>query len=149
MVPYNDSYQTCERTVAQLRLYSGEIRPAEVTGLLGIEPTESTEAGGLIISKETGRPRLTKYNAWFLSSENIVNSKDLRRHLDWLLDRLEACSEALHELQTRDGVQMQISCIWWTAHGGGGPVLWPSQMERMAHLNLECGFEFADYSGDE
>jgi hypothetical protein len=43
---------------------------------------------------------------------------------------------------------MQISCAWWSANGDGGPVLWPSQMAKMAELGVECGFELAFYGDD-
>jgi hypothetical protein len=41
---------------------------------------------------------------------------------------------------------MSVNCVWWSKEGGGGPTLWPAQMRSLAELNLECSFEFADYS---
>jgi hypothetical protein len=146
--PYNDNYPNCERTLASIHIYSGTIHPSEVTKLLEITPTHSTEVGGRLKSERTGQTRVAKKNAWFLSSEGIIQSKDLRRHLDWILDQIYPKHVALRKLQDTEGVQMRISCTWWSAVGDGGPVLWPSQMAKMAELNLECSFEFADYSDD-
>lgn len=41
---------------------------------------------------------------------------------------------------------MTVSCVWWSALGHGGPVLWPEQMKALADLNRECSFDiyFAD-----
>lgn len=88
-------------------------------------------------------------NAWFLSSEQNVNSRDLRRHLDWLLARLAPAGEALRRLQQEQDVRMSVICIWWSAHGGGGPTLWPEQMKVMAELGLECGFEVAFFGNED
>ncbi|MBB5344470.1 hypothetical protein HDF10_002449 [Edaphobacter lichenicola] len=95
-----------------------------------------------------GRTRLGKLNAWFLSSEEYVSSRDARHHLDWLLDRLRRKAEALRDLQEKPCVKMYVSCPWWSQHGGGGPSLWPEQMRGLAELNLECSFSFADYSNE-
>jgi hypothetical protein len=93
-----------------------------------------------------GRQRVAK--GWFLSSENVVASRDLRRHLDWLLDKIELTAGKLGELQNKAGLTMGINCVWWSATGSGGPTLWPEQMVRMANLELECSFEVC-FFGEE
>ncbi len=143
--PLNDFEENCERTLAKLRIYPGEITAEEVTQALGMSPTSFITKGEKIGTKVPGQFRIGKMNAWFLSSEMFVKSMDLRRHLDWLLDRVEAGAEGLSLLQQKPGVRMCISCIWWSRHGGGGPTLWPVQMRRLAALNLECSFDFQYY----
>jgi hypothetical protein len=145
MTPYNDHWESCERTVAQLLIYPGDLTPDHVTEMLKIPPTIAQTKGEKRRSSTTGVEREIKLNGWFLSSEGQVGSRDLRRHVDWLLRRLAASAPGLAQLQAHDGVRMCVKCIWW---GGGGPVLWPEQMARLAQLNLECAFEFADY-GEE
>lgn len=76
-------------------------------------------------------------------------SRDLRHHLDWLLDALRSRSDALRELQAQDGIHMNVTCIWWSKYGGGGPVLWPKQMSGLSSLDLECLFDFQFYGEDE
>jgi len=145
--PYDDSYGTCERTDAKLRIYSGAMVPEEVTNRLKIKPTW-TQTVGETFRNSLERERIASINGWFLSSEGMVSSLDLRRHLDWLLERLIPAKQELLELQKLSGVSMDISCIWWSAYGHGGPILWPEQMSRMSELNLECGFDLYFY-GDE
>lgn len=142
--PYNDSYETCERTLAELRIYGNDLEPREVTERLGVEPTSSQRKDDSVTSS-LGRRRTFKAGGWFLSSEDRVQSKDLRRHLDWLLALIVPRAQALRSLQEVDGIRMNVTCIWWSAAGDGGPTLWPEQMRAMADLNLECVFEIAFY----
>lgn len=137
--PYADDYQTCEETTAALWIYPGALDPHCISELLAIEPTTCKVMGQL-----QGRAVLP-VSSWSISSEGIVLSKDLRRHLDWLLDTIEPKRSELLGLQENDGLVMRVQCRWWSAFGGGGPTLWPEQMSRLADLNLETFFEFAYY----
>jgi hypothetical protein len=85
---------------------------------------------------------------WMLDSEGIVSSKDLRRHLDWIIGKVRRSRVALLSLQQLVDVKMDVSCVWWSLQGGGGPALWPEQMSALAELNLEVSIDFA-YYGDE
>lgn len=88
-----------------------------------------------------GRTRDIKISGWFLSSENFVFSKDLRDHIDWITTKLKPSQEGLKKLQNTPGVQMTLRCVWWSALGHSGPVLWPEQMKALADLDLECSFD--------
>jgi len=93
----------------------------------------------------SGRTVVGTVNSWLLTTENDVLSKDLRTHLSWLMDKIEPSGQALKELQQEPGIQMSVRCYWESAHGDGGPTLWPEQMKRMAELNLEISLTCADY----
>lgn len=140
LTDYDNEYPSCLETRCELRVYPGNMHPDEVTRLLNIEPTQVNEAGKIIVNS-LGRRRVVRNNGWFLSSEGSVDSKDLRRHLDWLLAKLHPSASALAYLQNMPGVTMTIDCVWWSASGHGGPTLWPEQMKIMAELGLECGFD--------
>lgn len=146
--PINDEYPTCERTFVTLRIYPGATDPAEVSRRLGIDPTSVRIKDGEA-KNSLGRTRVHPVNAWFLSSENVVHSKDVRRHLDWILDLVEPTAERLLELQRESDVRMTVNCTWWSAGGQGGPTLWPEQMARLARLNLECTFDISFYGLDD
>lgn len=147
LTPYNDKYPTCERTCAELLIYPGSTDPDLVTTELGIRPTEITKKGATWRTA-AGRTRTVPHNAWFLSSEGKINSKDVRRHLDWLLGQLQTAQEGLRNLQSMPETKLAIKCVWWSARGQGGPTLWPEQMKMMAELGLECGFDVA-FFGEE
>jgi hypothetical protein len=128
---YLDDYPTCSSTYATLRIFSGDLSPDKVTTTLGITPTRVQSV------TRSGNP----LSGWFLSTEGVVQSRDLRRHLDWLLDRLLPVRTKLSDLQTQQGVSMDVFCYWRSAHGQGGPTLNPKQMRNLADLNLEIGMD--------
>jgi hypothetical protein len=145
---YDENYETCERCYAVFRIFSGSISPDIITANINIIATCARSKGELLASK-TGRKRIVTENKWFLSSEEKVLSKDLRCHLDWLLEKLYPSLEAIRQLQEKPDIKMNVICNWWSALGGGGPVLWPEQMSRLAELNLECAFSFVDYNDED
>ena len=144
LTPVDDSYGTCELTYADLVI--GHVDPDVITNELGLAPTRSQVKGH---PKKSPRGEvMSKITVWVFSSEGQVQSKDLRRHLDWLLEKLIPFSDRLHKLQQFPGATMAIWCYWESAHGDGGPALWPEQMETMARLNLECTISIGNY-GDQ
>lgn len=146
--PYDESYGSCERTYAELRIYSGAMDPEIVTRRLRVSPT-SIQKKGDIRTNSLGRVREVPRNGWFLSSEGKVSSLDVRHHLDWLLDKIEPARSELNQLQSTAGLTMLINCVWWSASGEGGPTLWPEQMRRIADLDLECSFDVAFFGNKE
>jgi hypothetical protein len=82
---------------------------------------------------------------WLLDSEGVILSKDLRPHLDWIIDKVRPRRDALFSLQELPNVKMDVSCVWWSLHGDGGPALWPEQMLGLAKLNLEMSINLASY----
>ena len=130
MSEYCDDYPTCRRTHATLCIYPGEMTPDEVTESLGLIPTRTQ------LATSSGR----RLHGWFLKTTGAVDSRDSRRHIDWLLDRLEPSSEAFKEL-VRQGAKTRVSCYWVSRQGHGGPTISPRQAGRLAELGLECGFD--------
>src|SRR5262245_50739220 len=126
---YNDEYPTCGRTYATVRIFG--LPATEVESTLGLISTQMQSASVV----PPGPP-----NGWFLSTEGAIVSRDIRRHLDWLLDRLEPKAAALAELRSR-GASVDVFCYWLSASGHGGPTLSPSQAKKLAALDLECGFD--------
>lgn len=144
---YNDDYETCERTYAELRVYLDELESSVVTDRLALQPThQSGREEDVRRYTATGRIRP---NGWFLSSEHVVQSKDLRRHLDWVLAQLAPVAEGLTALQSLPGVTMHVTCVWWSALGDGGPILTAREMGLLSRLNLECQFELAFYGAED
>ncbi len=136
--PYDDNYETCERTYASLRIIHRDLDPSEITKLLGVEPVEAFRAGDLHPPKPD---RVWEYGGWFLSSRDVLASRDLRRHLDWLLQRIIQRRGVFVMLLTRDYI-IDVPCYWRSAYGHGGPVLSPSQMRGFADLNIDVWIDF-------
>ena len=143
-----DSWETCERAVAALRIYGDHLDPSAVTTTLRIHPSSTQEKGEVFINS-LGRERTARVGLWVLSSEGHVDSLDLRRHLDWLIERLLASASDLYLIREQSDVEMYVHCIWWSRYGDGGPVLDPSHMRALGELELACHFEVAFYGEDD
>ncbi len=145
--PLDSSYPSCERACAELRIYSIVESYERISSMLALTPTTAQNLGEEIPTIRG--TRIAKTTMWSLSSEAQVFSKDIRHHLDWLLELLD--SQRISALQQCRGIKMFVCCIWWSACGHGGPTLWPEQMKRLAELNLECSFDvyfFPDESSE-
>ena len=144
---YDDDYGTCDSTYVTLRLYSETIDASEITRRVGLQPT-STHVMGEIRNPHGRRPLPFKHHGWFLSSEGAFRSRDLRRHLDWLLDAVSPASERFRQL-AGDGVRMDISCFWVSRSGHGGPILSSAQLARLGVLGIDVWFDFYASSEEE
>jgi len=87
-------YSTCEDTYVKLLIYPGLHGANEVTDVLRIEPT-STQDKGEEIFNSRGSKRVAKNSLWVLSSGQRVASKDLRDHLNWLLNKIQSRSNRI------------------------------------------------------
>ena len=141
-IEYHDDYATCAQTFVTLCIYPPpEMDLAEITGRLGVEPTTSNREDELRPGpSRRARSRPWSRSAWFLSSEGEVNSRDVRRHIDWLLERVTDRTLVFAELRAA-GCETVLSCYWASASGHGGPMLWPEQLARLAECGLELWFD--------
>jgi hypothetical protein len=146
MTPNNPDYPTCERTYGTLCILGGDMDPHEVTSLLGIQPSKSQIAGESRVSRSS--PIVYKLSGWFLSTDEHVNSKDSRDHIDWILNNLVGKDKAIAEIHQR-GWDACLSFYWASLSGHGGPTLSPPQMRRLADLSLEIWFDCYFLNDDE
>jgi hypothetical protein len=79
-------------------------------------------------------------NGYFYSTKNVVDSKDLRRHLDYLIEIFKNKVEILNEIQA-EGNQVDLVCYWVSQNGHGGPTLSPKQIVEIGKLNIEIWFD--------
>jgi hypothetical protein len=138
---YEDDYPTCELTYVALNCFHKSQPAEDVTAALDLTPTRLEPIGW----QRSPRTKPRDDTHWSLSSEGRIQSRDFRRHLDWLLDQLEPQERTLVALQ-HDGWSMNVSVYWLSRLGHGGPELWPRQMASLAAMNLQIWFDvyFAD-----
>ncbi len=140
ITPVSNDYATCAECYVKLSIYPGGMHPDEVSEILILEPTQQNNLGETI-TNSLGRTRVIKQAAWYLSSELYVQSKDIREHLNWILEKINPSEIGLKQLQCNENVKMSLCCVWCSKYGHGGPVLWPEQMKNISNLNLECSFD--------
>ena len=142
---YTDDYATCARTYATLCIYREDLDPMAVSQELGIQPTRTQRRGE---RSRSGRRPPTKIGGWFLTTKDVIESRDVRRHIDWLLDQFEIRVDAVKRLRTA-GCRMVVNCYWQSASGHGGPMLCPATMGRLANLGFELWFDVYFFQSED
>jgi hypothetical protein len=89
-----------------------------------------------------GRARRQETGVWFLSTETIVESTSLERHLVHLLDAVEPASAALQRIRADENLWADFDCYWLSATGHGGPEVSPETLGRIAALGASLGLDF-------
>src|SRR5690349_13412524 len=108
MTSYSDDFPTCAETFTTFRIFSTTVSAPEISRRLWLRPSRSHAIGDPIKSP-TNPSR--KEHAWFLSTKGQIDSRDTRRHLDWILDQLEPHLNELRSLQA-EGAQMDVMAYW-------------------------------------
>jgi hypothetical protein len=113
---YDHEYPACSRTYATLCIYHDSEDPLKISEILHMNPDRSHKFGDLLPSG-----KIAPVTGWFLSTKDVLTSKDLRAHVEWLIDRLHFKRDELHRM-TESGYRMWIYCFWASSSGNGGPV---------------------------
>jgi len=137
IVEYKDDFNTCKETFVTFRIIHEALNPEEITGKFQLAPSDSWRKG----EPKEWKGRAARTGMWVLSTENRVLSRDLRRHLDWIIEHVQDKSLVLDDLRTQ-GYHIDVFCHWVQLGGTGGPILSPRNMEGMSRLSLEISFEF-------
>ncbi len=137
---YDDEYETCERTYATLRIYPENIHPDEISRILNITPSKYQVKGDHGENFPSPVLKRAPVNGWFLTSKNEINSRDVRRHIDYIISKVFNKKDEILRLQSED-VEFDIFCYWASSQGQGGPTLSPKQMKVLTELNIEIGFD--------
>lgn len=130
MQDYDDDNKYCLRTYSTLRIFTGEGSPDAVSQQLTVAPTRiwHRESDETVVARNR--------NGWFLTSRGAVESRDTRRHIDWLLQVLAGHSDYLRGIREAGG-DTNIICFWHAAGlSEGGPSLTPTQMALLAELGV-------------
>jgi hypothetical protein len=135
MFDYDDDFPPCLNTYLVLRVTGGELKPAKVSELLGLEPTKSAAKGDKM-PVGTTMMVVAEKNLWMYSTRGLVNSKDSRRHIDWLLDKLAHKEREIEQLK-QGGATVVISNWWESSGGAGGPILNQKQMLGLTKLGID------------
>jgi Domain of unknown function (DUF4279) len=137
-----------ERVNVELRIYSGDIDPAEVTRRLDMPATLSVRRGESI-TNSLGRTRVHRLNGWFIESERAVASKRPEDHLDWLVGLLAPTAPALAALLACPGVSAMLVCTLWTSADRTSIPISSATLAALAALGVDLHVTFASYGEAE
>ncbi len=134
--PYDENYGTCAYAHAWLRVMHETVDPDEVSQVLAVIPTSVQRRG----DPKTRGPGFLSRGSWFLSTEGLIESKDARHHLDWILARIADKKAAFAQLHAR-GYLIDLCVRWDSLTGHGGPTISPNQMRALSDLEIELWFD--------
>lgn len=139
---YDADSPWCSRTFVTLRIIAPDLDPAKLTRMLTLEPTR-TQLRGEPWREHDGRP--FRFSGWFLSSEGMVESRDTRHHLDWLIARLRGQESTMQAFAQR-GYHIDCHVRWDSVRGHDGPIFMPAQMRALADMQVVLWLDvyFAD-----
>ncbi len=129
----------CTTTYSELRIFSDEMDPENISKALGLEPTDSFRTGDVHCQGKLRR----ETNGWFLCTESSVDSKDTEAHIGEILTKLDGKAEAVEALRAA-GCYLDI-WSFWKFNGQGGPSLSAEQMLILGKLGIAvCWDVYAD-----
>ncbi len=135
MIDYDDEITSCSRCYVTLCIYHLEIGPADLIQTLGFEPDHQICKG-----EKTGLGAVAKRNGIFFSTKDMVESKDIRRHLDTICDVFGGQKEFFAHLNLTGG-QTLVSCFWESSSNNGGPFIEQRLLQRLADMNVDLQFD--------
>lgn len=128
-------FKSCSRTYSTLSIYHSSADPHLITDILQIVPDRTNLAGEKLASK-----RISKNSGWFLSTLDKVDSKDLRAHLEYLLQIVIPKVEQIKELIASE-YKLAIWCFWESANGNGGPIIDHELMKSLSLVPIDLYFD--------
>jgi hypothetical protein len=132
---YDHNFRSCSRTYATLLIFHEAMQPDQITAALGLEPDDTARRG-----EPTALARRVPRNLWARGTYDQYESRDLRFHVDKILDELRGKEDRLNWLLKR-GCEIEISCFWESASGNGGPELDVGFLKRLTQFPVSMTFD--------
>lgn len=122
---------------AAFRVFGESFEPAEISGLLALEPTSSGRKGEVLSTSRLKRP--LRNSAWILTSP-LKQSDPLQAHLHWLLDQLETKPDSVRAI-SRD-YEADLFCGFSSDSGQGGCTIGAGLLTRLGNLGVPLVLDF-------
>src|ERR1700722_5451814 len=118
-----------------LRIYSGAIPPNRVSAKLGIDATSAVSIEPMSEPLGTQLFRLGRVTGWFVETEEQVETRDPRSHINGFLAKVGSIQPKLTEFLTLPETRAEISITIWEKTGGK-LLLNPSDIAQLSALGL-------------
>ena len=138
MMDYDDDYPTCLETFASVRVWSGDLTVSEVSTILGTSPTWSVAKGDLRSERTSPNRRHYDEHGWSFSTQELSDSRDCRRHLDILIDRVLSDGAAIQNLKSKG---CKVDVVVFYSYTQGGPTISPVQMTALAKAGVDVWWD--------
>ena len=101
-----------------LNIFSDDISPERITGLLGINCDDFRKKGWqkFTINSKTGKrvmaPSVYETNIWKIGS-NLPNTASLERHISGILKRLHSATKKIKKLSEKASIEFSCTIYWY------------------------------------
>jgi hypothetical protein len=133
---------------ATLRFSGDRLDPDRITAILGTQPTKAHRKGERYLAGPRAGYVTGRTGLWVLATDSMVDSAELDRHLEHLVDlifqgpdRAERLKQ-LHELMSRDGIKADVSCFWRGGPGTQPPSITGNVISSFHELPAEIETDF-------
>ena len=124
-----------DATSVTLRFFGDDLDPAELTELLGAEPTVQRRKGDVIPDRDG---RVADTGSWLLSSEQ-QSHRPLEAQIEALFERLTDDTAVWRDLAGR--FRADLFCGLWSESWNRGLELSPHVLSRISSRGLRVGFD--------
>lgn len=132
---YIHDFTSCSRTYATLCIYHDSMDTNEVTKILKLKPDHVTKIGDYL-----RKDKSIKIAGWFLGTQDILDSRDMRAHVEWLLAKLNRKKKAM-QILSKMGFTTRISIFWESSSGNGGPIIDNELAVKLAKYDIDLYFD--------
>jgi DNA-binding FadR family transcriptional regulator len=132
------------RSAASLRIAGDDLVPAEISRLLGCEPTAARSKGERLIHPQTGAARMATSGMWHLKAAQR-SPEDLDAQINEMLSRLTGDLEIWRDLATRYDVD--LFCGLFLAQWNEGLTLSASSLAALGLRHIKLALDI--YSAED
>jgi len=131
---FDHNFSSCSRTYATLCIYHDKLGIDDIQIDIDLLPDK------IITKGERVGLSFARKNGWLLGTGGRVKSKDLRAHIQWIINRISDKKSEFIALK-QQGFEIRISCLWISAVGNGGPLLDHKMISDLAELPVDLHFD--------
>jgi len=132
-------------SAASLRFFGDDLDPAELTRLLGSQPTKSEWKGEELVGKVTANKRTARRGGWWLRAERREPG-DFDAQISEILDQLTDDMSIWQDLTSR--FRADVFCGLFMKEGNEGFNLSNETLQRLAERGLTIDFDIYDGSDE-
>lgn len=135
-----------KRTVATLRIMGDDLRPDEITRMLGCEPTFSQIKGEELIGRKTGFVRIAKFGMWQLQATDREPG-NLDEQIEELLDKLSGSVDNWNDISNK--FEIDLFCGLFLARSNEGLSISPKSLAALGGRSIELDLDIYGSSDEE
>lgn len=130
----------------QLDVAADDLKPEEITTLLGVAPTAAWERGAALLNRDGTVRRTTKSGRWSLSLQPADTEEwEVNEALALMIGRLQADEGVWRDIASRAGVSLCVSVFLEIANQGVS--IEPAVLRWLADRDITLEFDI--YTADE